>query len=161
MFLFGGLHEAETSPVHMSSLSTVLAADTHPGYKAPPSSLGGRASAGHTVDHGDRHRWRPRDGPAQSVDSPPCHLQVDLEVEFGEVENVELLPDGASIPVTRGNAQQYVELYAQHLLEGSIRNQYTAFERGFLRLCSSQTLRWIGFRCAGCGMRVLCTYIFC
>lgn len=40
-------------------------------------------------------------------------LQVDMECGFGEVQNVELLPGGAQVPVERANTQQYVDLYTQ------------------------------------------------
>lgn len=45
-------------------------------------------------------------------DSSFC-LQVDMECGFGEVETVELRPNGARVPVTSENVREYVDLYTQ------------------------------------------------
>jgi hypothetical protein len=45
---------------------------------------------------------------------PPCvSPQVDVAFAFGEVETVDLVPGGASQPVTGANRAQYAELYTQ------------------------------------------------
>jgi len=79
---------------------------------------------------------------------PACwsHLQVETAGTFGEVMAVDLKPDGADIAVGQHNVEEYVQLYVQHLLVGSIQRQFAAFQRGFLRLCSGTTLQF--FRCA-------------
>lgn len=57
-------------------------------------------------------------------------------MSFGEIESVDLLPNGASVAVTAANKAEYVKLYVAHLLEGSVDRQFGAFQKGFLRLCS-------------------------
>ncbi len=42
---------------------------------------------------------------------PWLYCQVDLEVGFGEIRSVDLMPGGAHTGVTVANRQQYVELY--------------------------------------------------
>lgn len=68
-------------------------------------------------------------------------VQVETETGFGERVSVDLLPGGAHVPVTPSNVSHYCELYAQHLLVHSIHKQFTAFQRGFLRLCSGAALQ--------------------
>jgi hypothetical protein len=40
-------------------------------------------------------------------------LQVEMEVGFGTMRTIDLLPGGGDIPVTAANRAQYVELYTQ------------------------------------------------
>ncbi|KAG2439072.1 hypothetical protein HYH02_006599 [Chlamydomonas schloesseri] len=67
-------------------------------------------------------------------------FQVDMEVGFGEVESVDLLPGGGELEVTAANRRAYVDLYVRHLLQDSIAPQFGPFRRGFLRLCSGAAL---------------------
>lgn len=60
--------------------------------------------------------------------SPPEHTQVDL------------IDNGGEVPVTNANRHEYVKLYTQHLLDRSIHRQFTAFKRGFLKMCESPAL---------------------
>ena len=60
------------------------------------------------------------------------NFEVEYEA-FGEKKQVELLPGGASIPVTAGNRAQFVELYSAWLLTGSVADQFAAFASGFQR----------------------------
>jgi E3 ubiquitin-protein ligase HECTD2 len=56
---------------------------------------------------------------------------VEEEV-FGHVERMELKPGGVSIPVTKANREEYVQLYTQWLFEG---RQFQAFKQGFDSVC--------------------------
>jgi hypothetical protein len=55
---------------------------------------------------------------------------VDYE-EYGTVKTTELVPGGDSIPVTKSNREEYVDLYVKWLLVDSIEAQFSAFSEGF------------------------------
>ena len=46
---------------------------------------------------------------------------------FGQVEEVELIKNGANIPVTLENKQEYVDAYVHYYLNQSIKAQFQAF----------------------------------
>ena len=54
--------------------------------------------------------------------------------------NQDLKPNGASIPVTNANRQEFVDLYIKWLLTESVAKQFDAFARGFHRVCGGQAL---------------------
>jgi ubiquitin-protein ligase E3 A len=59
-------------------------------------------------------------------------LTFSVTVEsWGETRTVDLVPGGASVPVTRANARDYVKAYLQWLLVDSVKTFFDAFERGF------------------------------
>ena len=47
---------------------------------------------------------------------------------------MELVPGGASKPVTNENRTEYVALYVNYLLDVSVETQFRAFERGFRKV---------------------------
>jgi hypothetical protein len=53
---------------------------------------------------------------------------------FGEIRNVDLIPNGGNIPVTNENREQYVELYVGYIMDESVDQQFRAFEEGFRRV---------------------------
>jgi ubiquitin-protein ligase E3 A len=59
---------------------------------------------------------------------------------WGETKEVELVPGGASKPVTAGNRKQYVHAYIKWLLVDSIARQFDAFSRGFNNVASGAGL---------------------
>ncbi|PAV87903.1 hypothetical protein WR25_03684 isoform B [Diploscapter pachys] len=63
---------------------------------------------------------------------------------FGAVEEVELKPSGATLPVNQSNKQEYVELYVQHRLtvgfHDEIKKQIESFCTGFRFLVNSRVL---------------------
>mmetsp|Transcript_22215 Transcript_22215/g.33139 ORF Transcript_22215/g.33139 Transcript_22215/m.33139 type:complete len:286 (+) Transcript_22215:103-960(+) len=61
-------------------------------------------------------------------------------MEMGNQRKLELKPGGADIPVTSDNREEYVMLYVRWLLVESVRAQYDAFERGFMRVMDSSSL---------------------
>eukprot|EP00976_Prorocentrum_cordatum_P094965 1189995-Prorocentrum_minimum.AAC.2 len=68
------------------------------------------------------------------------NFQVSYEV-LGEVCTVDLVDDGANVPVTNANREEYVKLHTHFILESSIERQFTAFKQGFNRLCGGPVLR--------------------
>lgn len=62
---------------------------------------------------------------------------------------VDLVDNGGDVLVTNSNREEYVRLYTQHLLEKSIHRQFSAFKRGFLKMCESPALalfRYVSMR---------------
>uniref|UniRef100_A0A7S2S0T5 HECT-type E3 ubiquitin transferase n=2 Tax=Rhizochromulina marina TaxID=1034831 RepID=A0A7S2S0T5_9STRA len=66
-------------------------------------------------------------------------FQVSYEV-WGGIQMYDLKPNGGDIPVTRDNVQEYVDLYVDWALSTSVEKQYSAFEKGFLRVCGGEAL---------------------
>ncbi len=62
------------------------------------------------------------------------------EDSYGQQETVILKDNGDSIPVTKQNRQEYVELYCQHVLTKSIASKYAAFHMGFTKVCGGRVL---------------------
>ncbi|CAG0902008.1 unnamed protein product [Darwinula stevensoni] len=56
---------------------------------------------------------------------------VDEETCFGETAQHELKPDGASIPVTNENKEEYIQLVIKWRFEKRIQEQMNAFLKGF------------------------------
>ena len=84
-------------------------------------------------------------------------MQVNFE-EFGQTRTHNLVPNGADVPVTARNRSEYVRLYAKYLLEDSIANQFSAFQRGFHTVCGGdclQLFRWEELELLICGSPVL------
>ncbi len=64
-------------------------------------------------------------------------LEVYFTIEqehFGEKVVEELVEDGAEIKVTQDNKQEYCQLYADYLLNKSIKKQFMAFKKGFYKV---------------------------
>lgn len=53
---------------------------------------------------------------------------------YGESRNHDLIPDGANVPVTYSNREQFVKEYVQWKLVDSIKAHYDPFEKGFYRV---------------------------
>ena len=58
----------------------------------------------------------------------------DLSIYFSVEDDVDLVPNGREIPVTRDNVVYYAHLVANHRLNTNIRRQASAFLRGFQEL---------------------------
>ena len=50
-------------------------------------------------------------------------FQITYTSMYGEVKTHDLKPDGANIPVTSENRQEYVELYYKWILKDSVADQ--------------------------------------
>ncbi|KAF9373467.1 putative E3 ubiquitin-protein ligase [Podila verticillata] len=59
---------------------------------------------------------------------------------YGESVEVPLIPDGANNPVTNHNKRQYVERYANFIMNSSISDQFESFRRGFYLVCGGHAL---------------------
>ncbi|ELT89306.1 hypothetical protein CAPTEDRAFT_178426 [Capitella teleta] len=59
------------------------------------------------------------------------NFRIGYKDVFGSNLTHELKENGASIPVTQENRKEFVELYADFLLNKSIEKQFRAFRRGF------------------------------
>ncbi|KAG0038770.1 putative E3 ubiquitin-protein ligase [Podila clonocystis] len=59
---------------------------------------------------------------------------------YGESVEVPLMPDGGNIPVTNHNKRQYVERYANFIMNSSISDQFESFRRGFYLVCGGHAL---------------------
>ncbi|KAM9477010.1 putative E3 ubiquitin-protein ligase HERC3 [Clarias gariepinus] len=49
------------------------------------------------------------------------------------VKGIELIPNGAEIPVTKANRQKYVDLYVDFVFNKSVEGQFRKFKEGFSR----------------------------
>ncbi|KAJ0404623.1 hypothetical protein ATCC90586_001192 [Pythium insidiosum] len=81
------------------------------------------------------------------------NFEYSYEV-FGAVKTIELKPGGTTIPVTNANRAEYVELYADYILNTSVSRQYEAFHKGFHLVCNGEVLemfRWEELQLLVCG----------
>ncbi|EDO40462.1 predicted protein [Nematostella vectensis] len=60
-----------------------------------------------------------------------CTFKIGYTDVFGSDLTHELKANGESIPVTKENRQEYVNLHADFILNKSVEKQFTAFKRGF------------------------------
>jgi len=74
------------------------------------------------------------------VEDTFCYTFQVSSSEFGNLQSVELLPNGEDISVTNFNREQFVSLYVNHLLVKSVERQFQAFSRGFHKVCGGQVL---------------------
>eukprot|EP00985_Skeletonema_marinoi_P002068 scaffold836_cov135-Skeletonema_marinoi.AAC.7 len=61
-------------------------------------------------------------------------------MELGEERRLDLKPDGANIPVTNNNREEYVLRYVSWILVDSIKSQWEAFESGVMRIMEDASL---------------------
>jgi E3 ubiquitin-protein ligase HERC4 len=59
---------------------------------------------------------------------------------FDQTITVELMPNGASTPVTKENCKQYVNAYVDYIFNKSVEMPFTAFNQGFHHVCGSKVL---------------------
>jgi len=65
---------------------------------------------------------------------------VSREV-FGDIRTDELKPNGADIPVTQKNKQEYIDAYVDFFLNKSVAKHFEAFNQGFHKVCGGHVLR--------------------
>ena len=70
-------------------------------------------------------------------------FQISYKDVFGSTITHDLKPDGASIPVTNDNMREFVDMYADFLLNTSVEKQFKAFYRGFLMVTDESPLRML------------------
>lgn len=61
-------------------------------------------------------------------------------MELGEERRLELKPDGANMPVTRENREEYVLRYVRWVLVDSIESQWKSFQTGVMRVMEDSSL---------------------
>ena len=79
--------------------------------------------------------------PAETVEDAMMRTFVAEYEVFGETREAELKPGGSKISLTGANRQEYVDLYVQWLLVGSIEAQWSAFYKGFSSVCDGPAFR--------------------
>lgn len=57
------------------------------------------------------------------------------EEYFGETKYTDLKENGADVPLTNQNRDEYVNLYLHYILSKSVTRQFSAFEKGFRQVC--------------------------
>ncbi|XP_065071467.1 probable E3 ubiquitin-protein ligase HECTD2 [Rhopilema esculentum] len=74
------------------------------------------------------------------VENDLCQTFQISYKSFGDVVTKELKRNGAQIPVTKENRDEYVKLYVNYILNKSIYKQFYAFYHGFHSVCASNAL---------------------
>ena len=75
-------------------------------------------------------------------DVEDCDLTFEITEEcFGAIHTVALKKGGEKIAVTAENRDEYVRLYVKHLLMESVKEQFDAMKKGFMRACDSDALK--------------------
>ena len=77
---------------------------------------------------------------AGEVEEVFCLSFEATEEVYGAQRSVELVPGGASIKVGAANRAAYVQAYVDWKLGTSIERQFSAFHRGFERVCGGSAL---------------------
>ncbi|KND03875.1 uncharacterized protein SPPG_01327 [Spizellomyces punctatus DAOM BR117] len=60
---------------------------------------------------------------------------------YGQVKHFPLVEGGEDILVTNDNRKEYVDLYIHHYVVESVRRQFSAFRRGFHKVCGGNALK--------------------
>jgi len=96
------------------------------------------------------------DGDVESMFA--VNFQISYQTPFGETITHSLKEDGANIPLTNPNREEYVKLYVEYLLEESVRTQFDAFFKGFKLVCDGpawELFRWEELELLVCGSQIL------
>ncbi|XP_061102038.1 probable E3 ubiquitin-protein ligase HERC3 isoform X1 [Conger conger] len=59
---------------------------------------------------------------------------------YGLTEVKELVPGGENISVQKGNREEFVEAYLNYVFNDSVKELYSAFSSGFLKVCGGKIL---------------------
>lgn len=68
----------------------------------------------------------------------------EFEISYehlGRVTTIPLIPGGHDISVTNDSREHYVKAYMDHYLHEHIRQEFTAFQRGFEKICGGEALK--------------------
>eukprot|EP00250_Pteridium_aquilinum_P009615 c18799_g2_i1 orf=632-2554(-) len=82
------------------------------------------------------------DGDVENTFSLTFQITYDY---FGEMKTYDLQPGGGDLMVTRENVEKYVELYVNYILEESIKDQFSSFNKGFQQVCGDHALQLFHF----------------
>ncbi|XP_053920301.1 probable E3 ubiquitin-protein ligase HERC4 isoform X3 [Cuculus canorus] len=76
------------------------------------------------------------------LDEECDHILESLDMNFTIMEEegtiVELKKNGANIPVTKNNREEFVDLYVNYVFNESVRKPFEDFMQGFLRGCPAR-----------------------
>jgi ubiquitin-protein ligase E3 A len=78
------------------------------------------------------------DGTVEDVFARTFTYEYEL---YGAKQQDELCPDGANVPLTGENRQEYVRLLTRHLLTQSIYSNFEEFRKGFDQVCDRDMIR--------------------
>lgn len=67
------------------------------------------------------------------------NFQISYE-RFGAVQTTDLKPNGKNIMVNASNRKEYVDLYVKYVLVDSVLKQFSAFYKGFHKICGGEAL---------------------
>ncbi|KAM7012758.1 ubiquitin-protein ligase E3A [Tautogolabrus adspersus] len=70
-------------------------------------------------------------------------FQISHTDLFGNPVLYDLKEDGEQIPVTKENRQEFVDLYADYILNTSVERQFKAFKKGFLMVTNESPLKYL------------------
>eukprot|EP01064_Diplonema_japonicum_P013497 TRINITY_DN21068_c0_g1_i1.p1 TRINITY_DN21068_c0_g1~~TRINITY_DN21068_c0_g1_i1.p1 ORF type:complete len:781 (+),score=173.42 TRINITY_DN21068_c0_g1_i1:35-2377(+) len=73
-----------------------------------------------------------------TVEDTFCRTFTVTHDVFGTKVEVELKPNGADIPLTIENRSEYVELYADYIMNKSVGKNFEEFKSGFYEVCGMQ-----------------------
>ncbi|KAJ3218464.1 hypothetical protein HK099_005037 [Clydaea vesicula] len=67
-------------------------------------------------------------------------FEISYDV-YGHVKTFPLVANGSDIPVTNENRKKFVKLYINHFVNESTKRQFSAFRRGFHKVCGGPALK--------------------
>ncbi|XP_076004731.1 ubiquitin-protein ligase E3A isoform X2 [Genypterus blacodes] len=70
-------------------------------------------------------------------------FQISYTDLFGSPVSYDLKEEGEEIPVTEENRQEFVDLYADYILNKSVERQFKAFKKGFLMVTNESPLKYL------------------
>ncbi|XP_041647058.1 ubiquitin-protein ligase E3A isoform X2 [Cheilinus undulatus] len=70
-------------------------------------------------------------------------FQISHTDLFGNPVLYDLKEQGEQIPVTKENRQEFVDLYAEYMLNKSVETQFKAFKKGFLMVTNESPLKYL------------------
>ncbi|XP_029356610.1 ubiquitin-protein ligase E3A isoform X1 [Echeneis naucrates] len=70
-------------------------------------------------------------------------FQISHTDLFGNPILYDLKEQGDQIPVTKENRQEFVDLYAEYILNNSVERQFRAFKKGFLMVTNESPLKYL------------------
>jgi len=90
--------------------------------------------------------WQPEDGDHATAaqvftDTFSLDFSISYQTESGATQVQDLKPGGRDIPVTVESREEFVRLYCEWVLTGSVEKQFAPFKKGFGRVGDSPLLR--------------------
>uniref|UniRef100_H0XH41 HECT and RLD domain containing E3 ubiquitin protein ligase family member 6 n=1 Tax=Otolemur garnettii TaxID=30611 RepID=H0XH41_OTOGA len=67
-------------------------------------------------------------------------LDIQFSIHWDQTD-VDLIPNGNSVPVNQTNKKDYVSKYVDYIFNISVKTVYEEFQRGFYRVCDEKIIR--------------------